>query len=199
MEVEEELGGYRHLQGMRVAILATDGLEQTELLEPKIALEHAGAAAFVISFSEDKIKAWSDEGWGVEIPVDIPLKSAKAEDFHALLLPGGAINAEHLRMNPSAVQFVKGFMDAGKPVASICDGSWTILETGAVRGRAMTSVPSLKTDLKIAGANWVDKDVVCDGKLVTSSKPDDIPAFDREMIRLFAEERERATDIRKYY
>jgi protease I len=187
------------LQGMRVAILATDGFEQAELLEPRMALHHAGAATFVISPSEDKIKGWNDKEWGVELPVDIPLKSAKAEDFHALLLPGGVINPDRLRMNPNAVQFVKDFMEAGKPVAAICHGPWTILEAGAVRGRTMTSWPSLKTDLRNAGANWVDQDVVCDGKLVTSRKPDDIPAFDREMIRVFAEEREHATNMRRFY
>jgi protease I len=187
------------LQGMRVAILATDGFEETELLEPKMALEHAGAATFIISPSKNKIKGWKNQEWGTELPVDIPLKSAKAEDFHALVLPGGVINADYLRMNRDAVQFVRDFMGAGKPVAAICHAPWTILEAGMVRGRSMTSWPSLKTDLKNAGANWVDKDVVCDGKLVTSRKPDDIQAFDREVIRLFTEEREHVTDMRRYY
>ena len=158
------------LQGMRVAILATDGFEQAELLEPRIALNHAGAATFVISPLE-KIKGWNSKEWGIELQVDIPLKSAKAEDFHALLLPGGVINPDHLRMNQNAVRFVKDFMASGKPVAAICHGAWTILEAGAARGRTMTSWPSLKTDLENAGANWVDRDVVCDGKLVTSRKP----------------------------
>jgi protease I len=119
--------------------------------------------------------------------VDIPLKSANAEEFDALLLPGGVMNPDHLRMNPDAVKFVKLFTDQGKPVAAICHGPWTLVEAGAVRGRTVTSWPSLKTDLKNAGANWVDKEVVSDGMLVTSRKPDDIPAFNREMIRLFAE------------
>jgi protease I len=187
------------LQGMRIAILATDGFEQAELLEPKIALERAGAATFVISPSGDKIKGWNNQQWGIELPVDVHLKSAKAEDFHALLLPGAVINPDHLRMDQNAVRFVKDFMEAGKPVAAICHGPWTILEAGEVHGRTMTSWPSLKTDLKNAGANWVDEDVVCDGKLVTSRTPDDIPAFDREMIRVFAEEREHTTDMRKIY
>jgi protease I len=187
------------LQGMRVAILATDGFEQTELLEPKIALEDAGAATFIVAPSENRIKGWNVQKWGVELPVDIPLKTAKAEDFHALLLPGGVINPDRLRMNQEAVQFVKDFMDAGKPVAAICHGPWTILEAGAVRGRTMTSWPSLKTDLKNAGANWVDREVVCDGKLITSRKPDDIPAFDREMMRVFTEERNHSTEMRKIY
>jgi protease I len=187
------------LQGMRVAILATDGFEQEELLEPKLALEHAGAATFVIAPSEDKIKGWNIKEWGTEVPVDIPLKSARAQDFHALLLPGGVMNPDRLRMNRNAVQFVKDFMDAGKPVAAICHGPWTLVEAGAVRGRTMTSWPSLKTDLNNAGAKWVDREVVCDGKLVTSRKPDDIPAFDREMVRVFSKERNDTTEIRKIY
>lgn len=187
------------LQGMRVAILATDGFEQAELLEPKLALEKAGAATFVVAPSENRIKAWNVKEWGVDVPVDIPLKKAKAEDFHALLLPGGVMNPDHLRMNKNAVQFVKNFVDSGKPVAAICHGPWTLVEAGAVRGRTMTSWPSLKTDLNNAGANWVDQEVVCDGKLVTSRKPDDIPAFDREMVRVFSKERDDNTEIRKIY
>lgn len=187
------------LQGMRVAILATDGFEQAELLEPKLALEKAGAATFVVAPSENRIKAWNVKEWGVDVPVDIPLKKAKAEDFHALLLPGGVMNPDHLRMNKNAVQFVKNFVGSGKPVAAICHGPWTLVEAGAVRGRTMTSWPSLKTDLNNAGANWVDQEVVCDGKLVTSRKPDDIPAFDREMVRVFSKERDDNTEIRKIY
>jgi protease I len=187
------------LQGMRVAILATDGFEQAELLEPQKVLEDAGAATFIVAPSENRIKGWNDQKWGVELPVDIPLKSAKAADFHALLLPGGISNSENLRVNPNAVRFVKDFMEAGKPVAAIAQGPWTIVEAGAVRGRTMTSWPSLQADLQNAGANWVDKDVVCDGKLVTSRRPEDIPAFDRAVMRLFAEERLHVTDMRKYY
>lgn len=187
------------LQGMRVAILATDGFEQQELLEPKRALEDAGAATFVVAPSGNKIKGWHNQKWGIELSVDIPLKSAKVEDFHALLLPGEVTNPDRLRMNRHAVQFVKEFMDTGKPVAAICHGPSTILEAGAVRGRTMTSWPSLKTDFESAGANWVDREVVCDGKLVTSRKPDDIPAFDREMMRVFTEERNQSTEMRKIY
>jgi protease I len=187
------------LQGMRVAILATDGFEQSELLEPKMALENVGAATFVVAPSEDKIKGWNHQNWGIELPVDIPLKSAKAADLHALLLPGGVMNPDQLRMDQNAVRFVKHFVDLGKPVAAICHGPWTMLEAGAVRGRTMTSWPSLKSDLQNAGANWVDREVVCDGKFVTSRRPDDIPAFDREMIRLFAAEREHSPDMRKFY
>jgi protease I len=187
------------LQGMRVAILATDGFEQVELLEPKMALENAGAATFIVAPSEDKIKGWNRQEWGMDVPVDIPLKSAKAEDFHALFLPGGVMNPDELRMDQTAVGFVKDFVDLEKPVAAICHGPWTILEAGAVRGRTMTSWRSLKSDLQNAGANWIDREVVCDGKFVTSRKPEDIPAFDREMIRVFAAEREHSTDMRKFY
>lgn len=185
------------LQGIRVAILVTDGFEQSELLEPRIALDNAGAATFLISPTEGKVKGWNDNEWGNVIPVDIPLKSAKADDFHGLFLPGGVMSPDHLRVNPQAVQFVKHFMEVGKPVAAICHGSWTILEAGATRGRTMTSCPSLKTDLTNAGANWIDKEVVCDGNLVTSRKPDDIPAFNREMIRLLSEVREHSTAMRR--
>ncbi len=187
------------LQGMRVAILATDGFEHVELLEPKMALENAGAATFIVAPSEDKIKGWNRQEWGRDVPVDIPLKSAKAEDFHALFLPGGVMNPDELRMDQTAVGFVKDFVDLEKPVAAICHGPWTILEAGAVRGRPMTSWRSLKSDLQNAGANWIDREVVCDGKFVPSRKPEDIPAFDREMIRVFAAEREHSTDMRKFY
>ena len=185
------------LRGKRVAILVTDGFEQAELLEPRKALDEAGATTMVIAPIESKVKGWNMKNWGNEVPVDVPLESAKAEDFHALLLPGGVMNPDRLRMNPRAVSFVKHFTDVGKPVAAICHGPWILVEAGAVRGRTMTSWPSLKTDLKNAGANWVDKEVVSDGKLVTSRKPDDIPAFNREMIRMFSEERAHTADLGK--
>jgi protease I len=183
------------LQGKRVAILVTDGFEQSELIEPRKALDAAGATTHVVSPTQGKVKGWNHKEWGNEVPVDLPLTSAKAGDFDALLLPGGVMNPDHLRMQPEAVAFVKHFTDGGKPVAAICHGPWTLIEAGAVRGRTMTSWSSLKTDLKNAGANWVDKEVVSDGKLVTSRKPDDIPAFNRETIRLFAEGR--AGELRK--
>lgn len=175
------------LQAKRIAILATDGFEQVELLEPRRALDEAGAITEVVSPKTGKIKGWNHKEWGNEVPVDVPLKSAKAQDYHALLLPGGVMNADHLRMQPEAVAFVKHFVDSSKPIAAICHGTWILVEADAVRGHSLTSWPSLKTDLKNAGANWVDKEVVVDGRFVTSCKPDDIPAFNREMIRLFAE------------
>ncbi len=185
------------LQGKNVAILVTDGFEQSELLEPRKALDEAGAKTQVVSPAGKKVKGWNHQEWGNEVPVDVPLDSAKTEEFDALLLPGGVMNPDQLRMNPKAVEFVKHFADAGKPVAAICHGPWTLLEAGAVRGRTMTSWPSLKTDLKNAGATWVDKEVVNDQGLVTSRKPDDIPAFNREMIRLFGEGRGESKLLRK--
>ena len=186
-----------NLQGKRVAILVTDGFEQSELLEPRKALDEAGATTLVVSPATAKVKGWNHKEWGKEVPVDVSLDSAKAEDFHALLLPGGVMNPDHLRMTPEAVRFVEHFVDAGKPVAAICHGPWTLLEAGGVSGRTVTSWPSLKTDLKNAGANWVDKEVVSDGPLVTSRKPDDIPAFNREMIRLFGEGARGESQLRK--
>jgi protease I len=177
------------LQGKKVAILVTDGFEQVELTEPRKALDEAGAATKLVSPAGKKVKGWNHKEWGKEISVDVPLDSAKADEFDALLLPGGVMNPDNLRMIPKAVEFVKQFTDSGKPVAAICHGPWTLIEAGAVRGRTMTSWPSLKTDLKNAGATWVDKEVVNDNGIVTSRKPDDIPAFNREMIRLFGEGR----------
>lgn len=177
----------QNLQGKKVAILATNGFEQSELLEPRKALDQAGATTKVVSPIEGKIKGWNHQEWGQEVPVDLSLASANANEFDALLLPGGVMNPDRLRMDPQAVEFVKAFVQGGKPVAAICHGPWTLIEAGGVQGHTMTSWPSLKTDLKNAGANWVDKEVVQDGKLVTSRKPDDIPAFNREMIQMFAE------------
>jgi len=186
------------LQGKKVAILVTDGFEQVELLEPRKALDEAGATTKVVSPAGKKVKGWNHKEWGNEVPVDVALDSAKPEDFDALLLPGGVMNPDNLRMDPKAVEFVKHFTDAGKPVAAICHGPWTLIEAGAVRGRTITSWPSLKTDLKNAGANWrVDKEVVSDQGLVTSRKPDDIPAFNREMIRLFGEAGSQSGWLRK--
>jgi protease I len=174
------------LQGKTVAILATDGFEQSELLKPKQALEEAGARTQVISPSEQKIKGWTHKDWGEEVPVDVPLKSADADQYDALLLPGGVMNPDQLRMNPDAVRFVKHFLEQGKPVAAICHGPWMLVEAGAVRGRTVTSWPSLKTDIQNAGGTWVDEEVIVSNGVVTSRKPDDIPAFNREMIALFS-------------
>ncbi|HEX8944829.1 MAG TPA: type 1 glutamine amidotransferase domain-containing protein [Gemmatimonadaceae bacterium] len=175
------------LNGKRVAILATDGVEQSELTEPRKALDDAGATTVVVSPKEGKIKAWQHGQWGAEIPVDRALSAAKPDDFDALLLPGGVMSPDRLRMDKQAVQFVKAFFQAGKPVAAICHGPWLLVEADAVRNRELTSWPSLQTDIRNAGGDWVDRDVVTDMGLVTSRKPDDIPAFNRKMIEEFRE------------
>ena len=175
----------KSLNGIKVAILATDGVEQVELLKPREALQSAGAQTQVVSPKSGKIKGWDHTKWGEEIPVDQDLSSANPDDFDALLLPGGVQNPDKLRMEPKAVEFAKSFFDDGKPVAAICHAPWLIVEAGQARGRRITSWPSLQTDLKNAGAKWVDEEMVKDGNLVTSRKPDDIPAFNRGMIELF--------------
>jgi protease I len=170
------------LHGKTVAILATDGFEQVELTEPKKALEQAGATTEVVSPKSGEIKAWKFTEWGDKVKVDKTLDQAKAQDYDALVLPGGVINPDHLRMEPKAVQFVEDFVSSGKTVAAICHGPWTLVEAGVVKGRTFTSWPSLKTDLKNAGATWVDKEVVTDGQFISSRKPDDLPAFNRTII-----------------
>jgi PfpI family intracellular protease len=175
-----------NLAGLNVAILVTDGFEQVELTEPRKALDEAGATTKIVSPKRDRVRAWNFTEWSVEFPVDVPLDQARSEDFDALMLPGGVINPDSLRIQPKAVAFAKAFFDAGKPVAAICHGPWTIIETGAARGRRMTSWPSLKTDLKNAGADWMDDEAVVDKGLVTSRKPEDIPVFSRETIKLFS-------------
>jgi protease I len=180
----------QQLNGKRVAILVTDGFEEVELLKPREALDQAGAKTQIVSPKDGKVKSWRFTEWGTDLQVDVPLNQAKNEQFDALLLPGGVINPDKLRMEPQAVAFVKSFFDAGKPVAAICHGPWTIIEAGHARGRRIASWPSLKTDIKNAGAEWVDQEVVRDGNLVSSRKPDDIPAFNRAIIELFSQSRE---------
>ncbi len=176
----------QQLKAKKVAILVADGFEQVELTEPRKALDDAGAKTQVVSPSKGKVKGWKHTQWGDELPVDVPLSEAKAGDFDALLLPGGVMNPDHLRRLPEVQRFVKAFFDAGKPVAAICHGPWTLIDAGVVRGRRMTSYETIQTDLKNAGAEWMDREVVVDGNLVTSRKPDDIPAFNKAMLELFA-------------
>ncbi|MEV4609410.1 type 1 glutamine amidotransferase [Neorhizobium sp. LMR1-1-1.1] len=180
------------LNGLTVAILVTDGFEQAEMTDPSKALDEAGAETRLVSPKDGQVKAWNFTDWGETFPVDVLLESARPEAFDALLLPGGVINPDNLRTLPEAVAFVKAFFDADKPVASICHGPWTIIEAGAARGRRLTSWPSLRTDLQNAGAEWVDQEVVVDQGLVTSRKPDDIPAFNREVISLFSSTRDQS-------
>ncbi|MDP9120959.1 MAG: type 1 glutamine amidotransferase [Acidobacteriota bacterium] len=174
------------LQGKKVAILVADGFEQVELTEPRKTLEQAGAKTEIVSPAKGKVKGWDMKDWGRELTVDVPLSEARPNDYDALLLPGGVMSPDKLRMDRQAVDFVKSFFVAGKPVAAICHGPWTLIEAGVVRGRKMTSWPSLHTDLENAGAHWTDREVVVDGNLVTSRKPDDLPAFNREMLQLFS-------------
>ena len=175
-----------NLNGMKIAILVTDGFEHVELTEPRKAFDAAGAKTQIVSPKSGRVRSWKFTEWGDEFPVDVKLEDAKPQDFDALHLPGGVINPDKLRIIPEAVAFAKAFFDAGKPVAAICHGPWTVIETGFARGRRMTSWPSLKTDLKNAGADWVDQEAVVDRGLVTSRNPDDIPAYSREAIKLFA-------------
>ena len=175
------------LTGKKVAILATDGFEQAELVQPREALQKAGVRADIVSPNEGTIQGWAEKDFGDTFDVDVPLKKAKADDYDALLLPGGVMNPDTLRTIPQAVEFVRKFFDAGKPVAAICHGPQMLIEADVVRGRKLTSFPSLKTDLKNAGAEWVDETVVVDQGLVTSRRPADIPAFNKKMLEEFSE------------
>ena len=174
------------LNGMKVAILAAEGFEQAELTEPRQALQDAGAETQVVSPAKGEVQGWKHFDKGERIKVDVPLEQADAAEFDALLLPGGVANPDQLRMMPKAVQFVRAFFEAGKPVAAICHGPWTLIDAGVLRGGTLTSWPSLKTDLVNAGAMWVDREVCVDHGLVSSRKPADIPAFNRRMIEEFA-------------
>ena len=171
-----------NIGGKKIAILATDGFEQSELTEPRKALDRAGARTVVIAPKSGSIQGWNHTDWGEAVNVDQTLDNANPREFDALVLPGGVMNPDHLRLEPKAVDFVRKFVASGKPIGAICHGPWTLLEAGALKGRTVTSWPSLKTDLTNAGAKWVDREVVSDGQFITSRKPDDIPAFSRTLI-----------------
>lgn len=175
------------LKGKKVAVLVTDGFEQSEMVEPRRALEAAGAECTLVSPKPDKVTGWKDGEWGDAFKVDLPLDRANADDFDALLLPGGVMSPDKLRMNPAAVEFVRRFCDTGKPIGAICHGPWTLIEADCIRGLTLTSYPSLRTDLTNAGANWIDQEVVTDNGIVTSRNPDDIPAFNRKLVEEIAE------------
>ena len=191
--------GSKKLRGKRVAILCTYGVEQVELTSPKKALEREGAIVHVISphkaLKGGKIKAWKYVKWGDSIRVDVSLGSASVHDYDALHIPGGVINPDILRTDDDAVEFIRSFFDAGKPVSSICHGPWMLIEADVVRGRTLTSWPSLKTDLTNAGANWVNKAVVEDDGLVTSRGPQDLWSFNRHIIKLFSQARRPARSL----
>ncbi len=174
------------LKGKKIAILVADGFEQVELTEPRKALEDAGADAFIVSIKEGTVKGWDETDWGEIFTVDMVVDETSADNFDGLLLPGGQMNPDHLRNNEKAVAFVKQFAEQGKPIAAICHGPWTLVEANLVQGKLVTSFPSIQTDLRNAGANWVDQEVVVDHGLVTSRKPADIPAFNQKMIEEFA-------------
>lgn len=176
------------LNGKKIAILATDGFEQVELTEPKKNLEKEGAKVIILSIKPQEggkageIKGWDKTDWGASVKVDALVYDAKPEEFDALVLPGGQINPDKLRMDKDAVAFVKKFAESGKIVAAICHGPWTLVEAGVVKGKTFTSWPSVSTDLKNAGAKWVDKEVIVDGNFISSRKPDDIPAFSKAIV-----------------
>lgn len=171
-----------NLNKKRVAILATNGFEESELKQPKEALEKAGAEVHIVSEASGKIKSWADGNWGQVYAVDKTLDEVTQKDYDALMLPGGVINPDKLRRNPKAVQFVKSFFENHKPVGAICHGSWLLAEADVLKGRKVTSYSSIKTDLINAGANWVDKEVVVDKGLVTSRNPNDLPAFNAKLV-----------------
>lgn len=177
----------KDLKSKRVAVLATDGFEQSELEVPVNALKESGATVEIVSLHNGKIKGWKEKNWGDEVSVDKLVGDVSAGDYNALVLPGGVINPDQLRKNAQAVNFVKGFMTAGKPVAAICHGPWTLVETQELKGRKVTSYDSIKTDLINAGANWVDEEVVVDNGLVTSRTPKDLQAFCAKMLEEIAE------------
>jgi protease I len=176
----------RALSGRTIAILATDGFEHSELTEHKRALEEAGATVHVIAPRGGTIRGWDETDWGEEIAGDLELGQARPESYDGLVLPGGQINPDKLRIEPAAVAFARAFFAAGKPVGAICHGPWLLVEADVVRGRSVTFWPSLRTDLRNAGAEWVDREVVVDQGLVTSRKPADIPAFNAKLIEEFA-------------
>jgi protease I len=176
-----------NLSNRKVAILTEEGFEQVELTSPKKALEDAGATVHIISPKSGKIKAWDQTNWGIEVTVDKQLSEVSPDDYDALVLPGGVLNPDKLRQNKDAVAFVSAFLDEGKPLAAICHGPQMLIETGMIRGRTLTSFPSLQTDLKNAGANWLDQEVVVDNGLVTSRRPADLDAFNRKAIEEIAE------------
>ena len=177
------------LKGKKVAILAADMFERVELEEPRKALEDAGAEIEIVSIHDGEIKGFDHFDPANTVRVDRTVEEASADDYDALMVPGGVGNPDQLRGDENAVAFVRGFHQAGKPMAVICHGPWVLVEAGAARGRRITSWPTLETDIRNAGGEWVDEEVVVDRNLVTSRKPDDIPAFNREMTRLFSGER----------
>lgn len=177
----------RNIAGKKVAIITGNGFEEVELTSPKKVLEDAGARVDIVSPEKDKVKAWNHDHWSIELPVDVNIKDANPEDYDALVVPGGVLNPDHTRMNKDCVAFAQHFLEQGKPVAAICHGPQLLIETGMLDGREMTSYWSIQTDLKNAGVNWVDKEVVTDNGLVTSRSPKDLDAFNKKMVEEISE------------
>ncbi|MGI8432012.1 MAG: type 1 glutamine amidotransferase domain-containing protein [Chthoniobacterales bacterium] len=175
------------LDGKKVAILVANGFEQVEMTKPREALNKAGAKTTIVSPKGGQIQGMNHADKGDKFDVDLTLDDAQPEDFDALMIPGGLLNPDELRSTPAATDFARHFFDAGKPVAAICHGPWVLIDAGVVDGRTLTSWPAIQTDVKNAGGTWVDEEVVVDNSLVTSRKPDDIPAFNKKMIEEFAE------------
>lgn len=175
----------KELNGLKIAIVAANGFEQVEMTEPRQALKEAGAITHLIS-PEKQVTGWHHDQKGDDFPVDVLLESADDQKYDALLLPGGVFNPDQLRLNPKAIDFIRKMAAAQKPIAAICHGPWTLINAEAVKGRTLTSWPSIQLDLKNAGAHWIDQAVVRDGNLVTSRKPQDIPEFNKAMIELFS-------------
>jgi protease I len=175
------------LAGKTIAIVVGNGFEQIEMTQPRQALEAEGAATYLVSTEKDEVRAWKHREWGDTFEVDVSIDKAKPEEFDALLIPGGVMNPDQLRTDKDVLAFVRSFFDAGKPVAAICHGPWVLIDAGVLEGRRVTSWPSIRADLRNAGAEVLDQEVVVDNGLVTSRKPDDIPAFNQKMIEEFAE------------
>jgi protease I len=176
-----------NLKDLKVAILTENGFEQSELLRPKQAMEEAGVSVDIVSPQPKEVRAWDEKDWGITITVDKNLDEAKPEDYDGLMLPGGVLNPDKLRMNTKAVEFIKHFIKSAKPLGAICHGPQTMIETGLLRGRTMTSYPSVKTDLINAGVEWIDKEVVVDNGLVSSRSPKDLDAFNKKLLEELAE------------
>ena len=182
----------KDLTGKRVAIVVADGFEQVEMTSPREALEEAGAETYLVSIEDRRVKGWKHTDWGDTFDVDVPIDEADPEDYDALVLPGGVMSPDKLRRDERVLEFVRAFFEEGKPVAAICHGPWTLIDAGVAEGRRMTSYPSIRKDLENAGVEWTDQEVVVDNGLVTSRKPEDLPAFNAKMIEEIAEGRHAA-------
>jgi len=172
----------KNLEGKKVAIITESGFEEVELTSPKKALEQAGATVHIVSPQKEKVKAWDHDHWSIELPVDVNISEADPDNYDALMIPGGVINPDKMRLNKDCVEFAKAFLEEHKPVGAICHGPQLLIETGMINGKTMTSYYSIKTDLENAGVSWEDKEVIVDNGLVTSRSPKDLEAFNRKLI-----------------